>query len=203
MAKVRKGESASTAANPANLVKAGKPRPENQGRPHVGLYHEVFAHFRAKFRDTSLEIPPDVYAAVTKLFEKAQLVYSQERFRESAIKPVLVELMGDTYSSTRGPRAEPDGVMSSMEPGRPTAYRAFLEFKNEIGTGGCDPCSQGFIAYEKFWSDETVRPIDLASSFEAYHDHSGRPYSRIFLLPELHNRYRWSIDSRSRRCVHR
>ena len=82
------------------------------------------------------------------------------------MKPDLVKLMGDTYSSTRGPGAEPEGVVTSMLPGRPTAYRAFLEFKNEIGTGGCDPCSQGFIAYEKFWTDEKVRPIDLASSFE-------------------------------------
>ena len=65
MAKARKGESASKAAIPSNLVKAGRPRPENQERPHVSLYHDAFARFRAKIKDTSLEIPADVYADVT------------------------------------------------------------------------------------------------------------------------------------------
>ena len=156
MAKACKGESASKAAIPSNLIKAGRRRPENQERPHVSLYHDSFARFRAKIKDTSLEIPADVYSDVTQLFGVAQVVYKEERFRALAIESHLVKLMGDTYASQSVEGAQPDGVVTSTMPGRPKAYRCFLEVKNEIGTGGCDPCSQGFIGYEKFWSEEKV-----------------------------------------------
>ena len=99
MAKARKGESTSKAAIPSNLVKAGRPQPENQERPHVSLYHDAFARFRAKIKDTSLEIPVDVYSDVTQLFGMAQVVYKEERFRALAIESHLVKLMGDTYTS--------------------------------------------------------------------------------------------------------
>ena len=80
--------------------------------------------------------------------------------------------MGDTYASQSVPGAEPDGVVTSTMPDRPIAYRCFLEVKNEIGTGGCDPCSQGFIAYEKLWSEEKVWQMNHAPQYQAY-DHLG------------------------------
>jgi hypothetical protein len=74
IAEALSGNSASTAARPSSLVKARRGRPENQDRPHISLYHDVFARFRAKIMDTSLEIPTTVYAEVIELFGKAQAV---------------------------------------------------------------------------------------------------------------------------------
>jgi hypothetical protein len=163
MAKALKGETASKAAIPCNLVKAGRRRPENQDRPHVSLYHDAFARFHATIKNPSLEIPPCVYADVIRLFGAAQIVYKEEGLRALAIKSHLSKLMGDTITSQSVRGAEPDGVVTSAGPDRPTAYRCFLEIKNEVGTGGCDPCSQGFIGYEKFWSREEVRQMDHVS----------------------------------------
>ena len=100
----------------------------------------------------------------------AQVVYKEEKFRALAIKSHLVKLMGDTYATQLVPGAEPDGVVTSTMPDRPIAYRCFLEVKNEVGTGGCDPCSQGFIAYEKFWK---VWQMNHGPRFQAYADHLG------------------------------
>jgi hypothetical protein len=158
----------------------------------------VFARFLAKFNHTSVEIPPDVYADVIQLFGVALPVYKDEIFRDAAIKALLVKLMGDTYASQSQPGATPDSVVTTSLPDRPTAYRGFLEVKNEVGTGGCEPCTQGFIAYEKFWSHQEVRLIDRLSSIGLRMIRIGRASLLIMLLSELHNRHRRSIYSRSR-----
>jgi hypothetical protein len=123
----------------------------------------VFARFRAKFMDTSLDIPTTVYADVIKLFGAAQAVYKEEKDRAGAMAQYLVDLMGDSYTTGKVTGAEPDGVVTTTMHDRPTAYRCIVEIKNEVGTGGCDPCCQAVIGYEKCWLDSTVRHIDHAS----------------------------------------
>jgi hypothetical protein len=113
--------------------------------------------------DTSLEIPTTVYAEVIELFGKAQAVYKDEKCRVKAMQEHLVNLMGDPYIGNKVPGADPDSVLTTRIHDRPTAYRCIVEVKNEVGTGGCDPCCQAVIGYEKCWSDSEVRPIDRAS----------------------------------------
>ena len=124
------------------------------------MYHEVFARFRVKFNDLPTQIPSEVYANVTQLFGASQIVYDLEKSRIRAIGPYREKLMDNKYISQSVTGAEADGVVITATPGRPTAYRAFLEMKNEIGTGGCDPVAQGVKCYEKFWAAEEVRNID-------------------------------------------
>jgi hypothetical protein len=36
------------------------------------------------------------------------------------------------------------------------ALRGLVEFKNEIGPGGCDPNLQGPLSYMKYWATDAV-----------------------------------------------
>jgi hypothetical protein len=76
--------------------------------------------------DASLEIPATVYADVIKLFGAAQAVYKGEKDQADAMAQYLVSLMGDSYTTGKVTGAEPDGVVSTMIYGRPTAYRCIV-----------------------------------------------------------------------------
>jgi hypothetical protein len=87
------------------------------------------------------------------------MVYAGEKERANAVTPILEKLTGDKFLKQEVSGAIPDGVVVTAMARRPLAYRAFLEFKNEIGTGGSDPVAQDVKGYEKFWAEEQVRHI--------------------------------------------
>ena len=149
IASVHRGPPASTAAKVSQLVAAGGARAEGSDGPHISIFHEAFARFRAKFLDLSTQIPPEVYHNVTRLFGKSQTVYPGRKDQAETVGPIIQKLIDNDCIQPKVKGAIPDGAVITAMAGRPTAYRAFLEFKNEIGTGGSDPVAQGAKGYEK------------------------------------------------------
>jgi hypothetical protein len=125
------------------------------------MFNQVFARFQAKLCDKSTQIPPDVYLQVTKLFGASQCLFPGEKERANMVVPIIRKLMGNDIEDSRVKRAAPDGVVITATAGRPTAYRAITEMKNEIGTGGCDPVAQAIKVYGKLWAAQEVRRIAL------------------------------------------
>ena len=155
--KVRNGPTASAAAKVPQLVKAGPARVEGRDGPHVSIFHDVFARFQSKFNDISTPIPSQVYHDVTTLFSLSQTVYLGEKDRARYLGPVIAKLIKNDISKPTIDGAIPDGAVTTANHGRPTAYRAILEYKNEIGTGGSDPATQAAKGYEKAWAEPQVR----------------------------------------------
>lgn len=202
IAAVRRGPPASTAAKVSQLVAAGRVRAEGSDGPHVNIFHEAFARFRAKFLDVSTQIPPEVYHNVTTLFGKSQTVYPEEKDRAEIVGPIIEKLIDNDCMQPKVKGAIPDGAVITAMAGRPTAYRAFLEFKNEIGTGGSDPVAQGAKVYEKAWAEQKVRHTE-GNAIYRLTSHVDQRSSCIVLLSELHHRHRWAMDLHSRGGAHR
>jgi hypothetical protein len=125
------------------------------------MFSRVFARFQATLCDESTPIPPDVYLQVTKLFGASQCLFPGEKERANTVTPIIRKLMGNDIEDSKVRRAAPDGVVITATAGRPTAYRAIVEFKAEIGTGGCDPVAQTIKVFEKVWAVQEVRRIAL------------------------------------------
>jgi hypothetical protein len=49
-----------------------------------------------------------------------------------------------------------DGVITAEINEKSFAYIGFIEGKNEIGIGECDPSVQGAICYRDYWSQDNV-----------------------------------------------
>jgi hypothetical protein len=97
-----------------------------------------------------------VYLNVTKLFGVSQRLFSEEKGRAKVVGTIIQTLMGNNIDEQKVKGALPDGVVITATAGRPTAYRAFVEYKNEMGTGGCDAVAQGIKGYQKFWAAQQV-----------------------------------------------
>ena len=87
--------------------------------------------------------------------------------------------------------------------GRPTAYRAIVEYKNEMGIGGCDAVAQGIKGYEKLWAAQEVRHIARRLLIRCLNNRLDQSSACILLLSELHCRHCWTMDVYSRGGTHR
>jgi hypothetical protein len=189
---VRKRPPPSSAARLLYLVKEGRGRLEGRPGPLVGLYNPVFAEFQTSLNDLSLAIPPTVYTNVAKLFSVSTSLWPDEASRSAHMKEPLTSLIGTQYIVQDIGSARSDGVVITSTSNRPIAYRAFIEIKTEIGTGGSDPVAQGAKAYEKYWAQAEVRCIN--SSIIYLTPFLVRQPSIFLLLPKLYHRHRRAMD---------
>jgi hypothetical protein len=133
-------------------------RPVLNGRPYhnaglpVGLFHPVFNAFHAAMRSPErFHADAKTYSSVRCLFGAFSDIYPAEDKRTDAIDEHLKILLGDSFVVVEAPTVKCDGVII-QKCGDSVAYLAAREIKNEIGSAGSDPYSQGGLSYRKYWA---------------------------------------------------
>jgi hypothetical protein len=150
-AAIRKGLTASQAANPWNLESQQRAAPVFNGRPFdysgppIGLYHRVFNKFE-KGLEADDPIPRETRENVRGFIEVSSAVYEQEDARLEEIEPIFNRLLGRELTATTASKVKSDGICIFVQPFN--AYLLMLEVKNEIGTGESDPFVQASFAYQ-------------------------------------------------------
>jgi hypothetical protein len=166
-AKAKKSPSAG--ATPSTFPATQAKDPILNGRPFatrstpVHLYHDVFTTFTSVYDDTTRKIPLDIQNHIFKLCHDSSELYKTvkrkeggESLRLNAILPLYRLILGESMQSQPVVGGEADvAITSTMSDGQ-LALRGVVEFKNEIGAGGCDPNLQGPLSYIKYWAGDAV-----------------------------------------------
>ena len=132
----------------------------NHGLP-IELYHPIFDEFRTTVHE-STPITARDYELVTALCIRGAEIHETEDDRKDALYLVL-EIILDVNFTRVGLRAAgrnsfgADKVISAVMQGR-IGYLAFIETKNEIGSGHCDPAIQASLSYRTHWVQPNVSP---------------------------------------------
>jgi hypothetical protein len=165
----------SEGARPSNYPAVQAKGPILNGRPFttraapVYLYHPVFANFKHRFNDKTLEVPTSVQQQVYPLCVSSADVYDTtmsltgkrvagETIRKSNTRRYY-QLLLEPFADMNLGSFIPNGGIITLLPDGTTALRALVEEKNEIGAGGCDPNLQGSLSYAKYWAQSEVRII--------------------------------------------
>lgn len=155
-------KSPSVGATPSAYPETQAEDPILNGRPFgtrstpVHLYHNVFTTFTSIFNDKTRHVPPDIQTHVFKLCYDSADVHKNESIRLNAIQPTYRLILGEAMQSQRVVGGEADVAITTTMIDGQTALRGLVEFKNEIGAGGCDPSLQGSLSYTKYWATDAV-----------------------------------------------
>lgn len=133
---------------------------QNHGLP-IELYHPIFDEFSNALKEsTPMEITHANYSDVAALCAHAAGIYITENDREKELynhlETILGMLLGQEHAAGHNsPRA--DRVIALAKRAA-LAFLAFVETKNEIGSGHCDPAVQASFSYRTYWIQEIVSP---------------------------------------------
>ena len=154
----------SKAAKSANLMKQQKENPIRIGRPHdtcgppITIYERVFADFRRNMSERKEDLlSPKDYEAVGNLLVSSSAVYREEKHRQAALMPILRKLLNQSINVVQLEDGTSNGEICTVHVGE--GYSALLllcEFKNEIGSGDCDPSLQASFSFTRWWSQDRV-----------------------------------------------
>ncbi|KAG9098866.1 hypothetical protein FRC06_005890 [Ceratobasidium sp. 370] len=156
-------DSPSQAAKPSNLVsiQAGK-RPIHNGRPYtltgrpIALYNQIFNEFKAAAtRPPTTEYLDSTGTTIFEFIRHSREIYQHEDARLKSLTPLLDFSLDFHLSQEIISRCIDDRVVKRGEGG----YLLVSEWKNEVGTGGCDPSVQAAFSYVRYWGQETMRPL--------------------------------------------
>jgi hypothetical protein len=141
-------------------------RPVNkQGLP-VGLYNPIFDEFQARLSDPTAEtdIAHNQLSVTSSFCTAAVAIYRNEKERQHAMADLIDNLL---YAPVTGilvrNNANSDGTILTMAHGM-SLYRAILEWKNDMGEGGCDAVKQGCFSFRNYWIQPSVRDVVPCSS---------------------------------------
>jgi len=138
---------------------------DKQGLP-VGLYNPIFDEFRTRFSNPTAQtdVTPDHLSSTSKFCTAAVAIYKNERSRREAMQDMLAHILYQPMSSIFARNgAISDGTILTIAHGM-SLYRAVLEWKNDIGEGGCDAVKQGCFSFRNYWIQKDVRNPILCSS---------------------------------------
>ena len=141
-------------------------RPMYLAGPPIQIYHPVFSKF------LSLAFSPfdgdeETLQRTSEFIEASREFYDDEKTRVKAIGQSLSalvhsEVLNDPTNYTDGSSFKPDGtIYASHSPNSPRSVCAYVEVKNEIGTGGCDPALQCQSDFVKLCSSSTVGVLPI------------------------------------------
>jgi hypothetical protein len=140
-------------------------RPQGRAGIATGLYHEAFAIFRASLNDTSIDISSEYLSLVDQFMDTSIQVYTNEKARFEALKPLLDGLLESEFVSLGVTDAKADGTIITNAPNGHVAFRGLWELKNEIGTGASDPVTQVSYSYRKYWGAKEVSKPQLVNLY--------------------------------------
>ena len=157
----------SKAAKSANLMNQQKENPIRIGRPHdtcgppITIYEQVFADFCVNMSETKEGLlSPEDYQAVGTLLVASSAVYREEKRRQAALTPILGKLVSQSINVvTLDDGTSNDGVCTVHVGEGTSALLLLCEFKNEIGSGECDPSLQASFSFTRWWSQVRVGQV--------------------------------------------
>ncbi|CAE7183802.1 unnamed protein product [Rhizoctonia solani] len=127
----------------------------------IQLFHPAFDLFEAKLNVSAGPTARD-YQAVESLLIGSQELYDTDTTRWRVISGLLSAMLGYPIDSIN--RGETGGVVVfSKKYSIRKAYGVIIEVKNEIGTGSSDPWIQGAQSYSRYWSQEEMTELRLAT----------------------------------------
>ncbi|CUA67434.1 hypothetical protein RSOLAG22IIIB_03080 [Rhizoctonia solani] len=134
----------------ATEVKIFNGRPQEADGPPIGLFNPVFDSFQGRiasdtFAPTALQL-----SNILPLLTASQKIYDSEPGpdgRTAALTHLLEQILTFDILEVSMPKTKSDGLITEAD----GPHLMFMEVKNEIGTGGCDPSVQGAIAYVSYW----------------------------------------------------
>ena len=158
-------------------------RPTHLAGPPIQIYHPVFSKF------LSLAFSPfdgdeKTLQRTSEFIEASRRLYDDEKARVKAIRQHLSALVHndvlteETNEIDNGKCFKPDGtIFASPSPDPPRSVCAYVEVKNEIGTGGCDPTLQCQSDFVKCCSSSSVGVLPiLGDKFAERSFSSGRSW---------------------------
>ncbi|KAG8738230.1 hypothetical protein FRC10_007134 [Ceratobasidium sp. 414] len=150
----------SQAAKPSNLlsIQGGK-HPIHNGRPYalngrpIALFNQLFDEFKvAAARPPTTEYLNDTGAEIFKFINGSRDIYQHENLRLEALAPHMEPLLGFCLPQEVTSCCIGDSVVTRSQGG----YLLVSEWKDEVGTGGCDPSVQAGFSYARYWGQESV-----------------------------------------------
>ncbi|CAE6492633.1 unnamed protein product [Rhizoctonia solani] len=164
---IQNGPSASAAAQP-NTFKTRQEKddtPIYNGRPWkrtgrpIEIFHPVFRIFLRDLHQVGTVSARD-YRLTEELLRASQDTYSDEGARRNTMVNCLIKLLICNIDVETIKGCTADGVIKIRDLDNALqAYCSILEFKNEIGSGHCDPSIQGAESYAKYWFQDVMTPI--------------------------------------------
>ena len=137
---------------------------DKQGLP-VGLYHPIFDEFEALLNDptTTNYITHGQLSKISEFCTAAVAIYRKEKDRVDAMSDLLGNILYPPITPIHtASNALSDGTIVTIAHGM-SLYRAILEWKNDMGEGGCDPVKQGCFSFRDYWVQPNVRTKALFS----------------------------------------
>jgi hypothetical protein len=154
--------SPSNAAKSSNFATEQNRCPILIGRPYdkqglwVGLYNPAFDEFRDRLR-TKIDITPDDLARISSFCTAAVAIYGNEKERRKAMQDTLAKILRAAVMGVLASNdANSDGSIVTIIHELPL-YRGILEWKNDMGEGGCDAVKQGCFSFRNYWTQNKVR----------------------------------------------
>ncbi|CAG8684473.1 24319_t:CDS:2, partial [Racocetra persica] len=108
--------------------------------------------FLNDFENNNLEMPSDLYTWTLELINVTTEHYEFEDDRAKVLREKLSQKLAPIILQQYKGRSSCDGVSFVKVERYFIAYQLFLEIKNELGLGGCDPTVQGAIYYKDHWT---------------------------------------------------
>lgn len=120
----------------------------------VGFYHPVFDELKSAMKD--IEVPPKQCLTAWEFSGNAVKTYNTKEDRQEVQKNLLNRLLGETIRNFGTKKcAQSDGTIVTNT--NRLFNCAIFEWKNEIGTGKCDPSIQGALSYRNYRAQDAVR----------------------------------------------
>lgn len=141
-------------------------RPISLSPTPITIYHPIFSQFARDASDDSALTKEELETA-DNFISISSVFYVDEGERQEKLQNVLASLFrgcGVISRETTFPvgtsSVKPNGHASTVCPnhGFAAAFRLFMEMKNGVGEGGCDPLLQAECVYIALISRDTVRP---------------------------------------------
>ena len=126
--------------------------------PSVVLYNNAFSQFVLEYSDMTKSIEKRFLDLAVEFSAVSSHSYNSEKNRQKPLNDCFEKYLSwniQNYTLDFNSCSRPDGLITvSVEKGFITHNYPvlFLELKNEIGLGNCDPYLQAAWSYAKWWT---------------------------------------------------
>ncbi|KAF9024274.1 hypothetical protein BDZ89DRAFT_1069246 [Hymenopellis radicata] len=123
--------------------------------PPVELYNPVFASFKARANDLTLDVPDDICRLTAKLFRELAVISVQDEPRDASSRETLAKILNvglETIESQDNTKT--DFMSTRLSYGQCNAAPVIFEVKAELASGGSDPSVQVSFSYRRFWCEK-------------------------------------------------
>ena len=127
--------------------------------PPIEIFHPIFKDFIRFIDDPKVQPTPEDLDNVRTLMSLVSQIFLSEEYAKGInvqLRQVLSKILnGAVYQELNSDGTSADGVMT-LTLGTAHIMTLVLEWKREIGEGGCDSSTQAGLSMKRIWLDPTV-----------------------------------------------